>query len=157
VAVSIMLKKVEGDYPILFYLQLISLAACVVVIMYLAYFWAVAAFRPGDTLPQITQVLNDLGWFGVLYTGAPFALYQIALGVATLSDTAAQPIYPRWSAYLNFFISFFMIEAAGILFFKTGPFSQNGIFVFYVPVVVFFVWILVFTWLSYRAVDRLPR
>ena len=151
-AVSILPKKIEGDYPILFFIQVVSLAACVVVIMYIAYFWAAAAFRPGETTPEITQALNDLGWLGVLYTGAPFASYQIALGVVTLTDKSERPVYPRWSAYCNFFVSFFMIEAAGILFFKSGPFSQDGLLVFYVPMSVFFIWILLFTHLALRAV-----
>jgi hypothetical protein len=144
---------VEGEYPLLFYVQVVSLAVCDVVIMYIAYFWAAASFRAGDTLPQVTQALNDMGWLGVLYTGAPFASYQVALAIVTLNDKSAQPVYPRWSAYLNFFVAFFMFEAAGILFFKTGPFSQNGLFVFYIPMAVFFIWIIVFSVLAAKAVD----
>ncbi|HEX5783400.1 MAG TPA: hypothetical protein VFY35_01625 [Burkholderiaceae bacterium] len=151
-AVTLLARKVEGDYPLLFYIQVLSLAACVVVILYIAYFWGAAMWRPGETSADVTQALNDLGWLGVLYTGAPFASYQIALGVVTLSDKSPQPVYPRWSAYFNFFSSFFMFEAAGILLFKTGPFSQNGLFVFYMPMVIFFVWILVFSGLAMRAV-----
>lgn len=151
--VSFLAKKVEGEYPLLFYIQVVSLAVCDVVIMYIAYFWATASFRAGDTLPEITQALNDMGWLGVLYTGAPFAAYQIALAVVTLNDKSERPVYPRWSAYFNFFVAFFMFEAAGILFFKTGPFSQNGLFVFYIPMVVFFIWIIVFTVLAAKAVD----
>jgi hypothetical protein len=154
VIVSLMLKKVEGEWPLLFNIQMVSLAVCVAVILYLAYFWAAASWRAGETLPEITQVMNDLGWLGVLYTGAPFAAYQIALGLATLSDKSDDPIFPRWSAYYNFFVSFFMFEAAGILFFKTGPFSQDGLFVFWLPIVFFFVWIVLFSWLAARAVDK---
>lgn len=152
VALSLLTKKLEGDYPVLFYIQLVSLAAAIVVILYIAYFWGAAAWRAGETTPEITQAMNDLGWLGVLYTGAPFAIYQIALALVTLSDRSAQPVLPRWSAYFNLFVAFFMFEAAGILLFKTGPFSQNGLFVFYIPMVVFFVWILVFSALTLRAV-----
>ena len=152
-AVSMLTKKVEGDYPILFYIQAVSLAACVVVVLLIGYFWGAAAWRAGETLPEVTQALNDIGWLGVLFTGAPFAVYQVALAVVTLSDKSAQPIYPRWSAYFNLFVSVFMVEASGILLFKTGPFSQNGLFVFYVPMICFFVWILVFTGLALKAIN----
>jgi hypothetical protein len=151
--VTLLVKKVEGDYPILFYIQVVSLAACVVVILYIAYFWGAAMWRPGETSPDVTQVLNDLGWLGVLYTGAPFASYQIALAIVTLMDKSERPVYPRWSAYVNLFVSFFMFEAAGILLFKTGPFSQNGLFVFYVPMSAFFLWILLFSYLAHKAVN----
>jgi hypothetical protein len=64
-----------------------------------------------------------------------------------------RPVYPRWSAYLSIFVSFFMFEAALILFFKTGPFSQNGLLVFYVPMVVFFAWVMVFSILALKAIN----
>jgi hypothetical protein len=151
--VAMLTKKVERDYPILFYIQLVSLAACVVVVMLIGYFWGAASFRAGETAPEITQALNDIGWLGVLFTGAPFAVYQIALAVVTFSDRSERPVYPRWSAYFNLFVSVFMIEASLMLFFKTGPFSQNGVFVFYMPMIVFFVWILTFSYLPLRAIN----
>ena len=101
----------------------------------------------------MTQALNDLGWLGVLFTGAPFALFQIALAVSILMDHSPRPVFPRWSGYFNLFSSFFMCEASLLLFFKTGPFSQNGVLVFYVPMIVFFTWIIVFTVLTVRAIN----
>ena len=105
----------------------------------------------------MTQALNDLGWLGGLFTGAPFALFQIALAITTLLDTSPHPVYPRWSGYFNLFVSFFMCEASLLLFFKTGPFSQNGVLVFWVPMIVFFSWIVVFTVLTLRAIDAETR
>ena len=46
-----------------------------------------------------------------------------------------------------------MCEACLLLFFKTGPFSQNGVLVFYIPMIVFFVWIVVFSVLTVRAIN----
>jgi hypothetical protein len=94
-----------------------------------------------------------LGWLGVLFTGAPFALFQIALAVSILMDHRPRPVFPRWSGYFNLFSSFFMCEASLLLFFKTGPFSQNGVLVFYIPMIVFFTWIIVFTVLTVRAIN----
>lgn len=151
--VSILTRKIEKDYPIFFYIQVISLAACVVVVMLIGYFWGAASWRAGETLPELTQALNDIGWLGVLFTGAPFAAYQIALACAIFLDQSERPVYPRWSAFMNLFVSFFMIEAGLLLFVKTGPFSQNGVFVFYTPMVVFFVWILTFSYLPIKAIN----
>ena len=41
--VSMLAKKIEGNYPILFYIQVVSLAACVVVVMLIGYFWGAAS------------------------------------------------------------------------------------------------------------------
>jgi hypothetical protein len=46
-----------------------------------------------------------------------------------------------------------MCEACLLLFFKTGPFSQNGVLVFYIPMIAFFVWIVVFSVLTVRAIN----
>ena len=143
----------ERQWPILFNIMLISVACEVVVVMFIGFFFGAASWRPGETSPEVTQALNDLGWLGVLFTGAPFALFQIALAVSILMDHRPRPVFPRWSGYLNLFSSFFMCEASLLLFFKTGPFSQNGVLVFYIPMIVFFTWIIVFTVLTVRAIN----
>ena len=152
--VTLYTRESEGHRPALFYIQLLSLACCEVVVLMIGFFWGVAAFRVGDVSPEVTQALNDLGWFGVLFTGAPFAAYMVALAVSILLDESRRPAFPRWVAYYNLFTSFFMFEACFLIFFKTGPFSQNGMMVFYVPMVLFFVWILVMTTMTIRAVNR---
>jgi hypothetical protein len=151
-AISMVARRMEGDRPILFYIQVISIAACVVVVMFIGFFWGVAAFRAGETTPEITQALNDLGWFGVLFTGAPFAGYQIALAAQILR--AENPVFPRWVAFLNLFVSVFMVEASLILFFKQGAFSQNGVAVFYIPMICFFVWICTMSMVTFKAIKN---
>lgn len=130
-----------------------DIACEVVVVMFIGFFFGAASWRPGETSPEVTQALNDLGWLGVLFTGAPFALFQIALAVSIFMDRGPRPAFPRWSAYFNLFSSFFMCEASLLLFFKTGPFSQNGVLVFYIPMIVFFSWIILFTVLTVRAIN----
>jgi hypothetical protein len=148
-----MVRRRERQWPILFNVMLISVACEVVVVMFIGFFFGAAAWRPGETSAEVTQAFNDLGWLGVLFTGAPFALFQLALAASILMDKSARPAFPRWSAYLNIFVSFFMCEASLLLFFKTGPFSQNGVLVFYVPMIVFFVWIVTFSILAVRAIN----
>jgi hypothetical protein len=132
--------------------MMIAVACEVVVVMFIGFFFAAAAWRPGETSPDVTQAFNDLGWLGILFTGAPFALFQLALAASILLDTGARPSYPRWSGYFNIFVSFFMIEACLLLFFKTGAFSQNGVMVFYLPMIMFFAWIVVFSVLTVKAI-----
>ena len=154
VVVTLYTRENEGHRPALFYIQIISLACCEVVVMMIGFFWGVAAFRVGETSADVTQALNDLGWFGVLFTGAPFAAYMTALAISIFLDESRRPAFPRWVAYFNLFVTTWMFEAAGIIFFKHGAFSQNGLMVFYVPMIVFFSWILVMTVMTIKAVNR---
>ena len=153
VVVSLYTRQAEGRRPALFWIQVLSLACCEVVVLMIGFFWGVAAFRAGHTSPQVTQALNDLGWFGVLFTGAPFAMYMIALAGSILIDKSESPAYPRWVAYYNLFTTFFMFEASLLIFFKHGAFAQNGLMVFYLPMIVFFVWILVMSRQAYKAIN----
>jgi hypothetical protein len=153
-AITLYTRQAEGHRPVLFYIQVVSLACCEVVVMLIGFFWGAAAWRAGEINPEITQTLNDLGWLGVLFTGAPFAAYMLALAAAIFLDESKRPAFPRWVAYFNVFVSFWMFEAAGLLLFKTGPFSQNGLMVFYVPMVVFFVWILIMSRMTIKAINH---
>jgi hypothetical protein len=157
VAVSMYARPAESGRPVLFYAQMICMAGCVVVIMFIGFFWGVAAFRPGVTSPDVTQALNDLGWFGVLFTGAPFTGWAFALAAAILQDKSERPFYPRWVAYLNIWAGLLYVEASLILFFKHGAFSQDGFAVFYVPVAIFFVWIIALSVMVIRAVNTESR
>ena len=148
-----LVRRRERQWPILFNIMMVSVACEVVVVMFIGFFFGAASWRPGETSAQVTQAFNDLGWLGVLFTGAPFALFQIALALSILMDHSPRPTFPRWSAYFNLFSSFFMCEASLLLFFKTGPFSQNGVLVFYIPMIVFFTWIIIFTVLTVRAIN----
>lgn len=151
--ISMMTKRREDSWPILFYIQVVSLACCVVVVMLIGFFWGAAAWRPGETSPEVTQAFNDLGWLGVLFTGAPFASFQLALAAGTLLDKSPTPVFPRWSGYVNIFVSLFMFDAGLLIFFKTGPLSQNGAIVFYMPMAAFFIWIAMFSVLTLKAIN----
>jgi len=153
-AITLYTRQAEGHRPVLFYIQVVSLACCEVVVMLIGFFWGAAAWRPGETDPAVTQALNDLGWLGVLFTGAPFLAYMLAVAVAILLDESARPAFPRWIAYFNLFVSFWMFEACFLLFFKHGAFSQNGLMVFYVPMIVFFTWILVMSTMTIKAINN---
>ena len=78
VVVTLYTREAEGHRPALFWIRMLSLACCEVVVMLIGFFWGVAAWRAGQTSPEVTQALNDLGWFGVLFTGAPFLVYMVA-------------------------------------------------------------------------------
>jgi hypothetical protein len=72
-------------------------------------------------------------------------------------DRSERPWYPRWVAYLNVWAGLLYIEASLILFFKHGAFSQDGFAVFYVPVIVFFAWVIVLSAMVIRAANAERR
>jgi hypothetical protein len=98
--------------------------------------WAVTAFRP-ERSPETTQALNDMAWFIVVMPWAPFMAQNFAFAFAILADPQRRPLFPRWLGYLNIWATLVYTPAIVLQFFKDGPFAWNGVFVFWLPAVVF--------------------
>ncbi|MCV7412562.1 hypothetical protein AWC05_18250 [Mycobacterium florentinum] len=111
-------------------------AVAAVTFMIPAMLWAVTAFRP-DRSPEATQTLNDVAWFIVVMPWAPFMAQNFAFAFAILTDSRQRPLFPRWLGYLNIWATLVYTPAIVLQFFKDGPFAWNGIFVFWLPAVVF--------------------
>jgi hypothetical protein len=110
-----------------------------------------AAFRP-ERDPQVTQAIHDLGWILLFMPFTPFVVQSFAIAFATLTDTSANPVFPRWVGYFNLAEILLFLPVGLLTFFKTGPFAYHGVMVFWVPLVIFCAWMLVMAWASYKAV-----
>lgn len=111
-------------------------AVAAVTFMIPAMLWAVTAFRP-ERPPETTQTLNDMAWFIVVMPWAPFMAQNFAFAFAILTDSLRRPLFPRWLGYLNIWATIVYTPAIVLQFFKGGPFAWNGVFVFWLPAVVF--------------------
>ena len=79
-ALAMQMKRIEGDLtPVFTYTQLGAGCVTTLVFVFAAVFWTGAAFRP-DHDPELTRMLNDIGWITLLMTFAPFIIQNIALG-----------------------------------------------------------------------------
>jgi hypothetical protein len=154
IAIAVQLRASERAVPILTYGQVAFASLAAVVTVFTMMVWAVAAFRPSETSPDITRMLNDFGWFLFLFTWAPFSLWYVVIGAAILLDKNDAPVLPRWVAYLNFWVAFLSIPAGLILFFKRGVFAFDGLLALWVPLVVFLIWIITMTVVTIGAINR---
>ncbi|MDT5141824.1 MAG: hypothetical protein QOD02_3423 [Mycobacterium sp.] len=157
IAIAVQLRASEPAVPILTYGQVAFASLGAVVTVFTMMVWAVAAFRPSETSPDITRMLNDFGWFLFLFTWAPFSLWYVVIGAAILLDENDVPALPRWVAYLNFWVAFLSIPAGLILFFKHGIFAFDGLLALWVPLVVFLIWIITMTVVTTSAINRKSR
>jgi hypothetical protein len=149
VAITVQLKRIEGRTPPLSYLQLILGGLFVLEFIFPLMIWQAAAFRPGAS-PVITQRLNDLGWLMFVGVVSTAVLQAITIGAAILKDKREQPIFPRWSAYLNFWCAFLFMPGGLVVFFKHGPFGWNGLIAWWLLLTAFGVWVLTMSVLLLR-------
>jgi hypothetical protein len=125
--------------------QWVCLAVSTALIEVIPTVWAVGAYRPGVVSADVTQTVNDFGWFLLLFAWPPFSLWSILVALAIFADTRARPLFPRWSAYISLWNAILLVPGGLMAFFKVGPFAWNGIMAFYIPLFVFFVWLAALT------------
>lgn len=148
------IRRMESGYPVLTYTAVALVGGGLVFFLLIPMTWAVAAFRPGTISADVTQTLNDWAWFSFLYTWPPFGLFCLIIAIAILKDHNIPTLYPRWVGYLNIWIVLLFWPAGLIAFFKVGPFAIDGIFAFWVPVSLFFAWMVVMTVLTARVISN---
>ena len=148
--ISIQLARMQPRRPVLAVLQGITGAAGFVFLLMSMIILLVASFRP-DRSPEITQALHDLGWYTLFITVPAFSTQALVIGVATLRSDPPVQVYPRWTGYANIWIAILFFPVLLIPFFKTGPFSYQGVMVYWLAFVVFFAWIAMLFWAIRRA------
>ena len=117
--------------------------------------WGVAAFRPNDIAPDVTRGFSDLGWFFFVFDWSPLFVWYLAVALAIFGDRGSAPVFPRWAGYLSLWVATLSAPGGLMIFFKTGPLAFNGIFAIWIPLGVFFIWIIAMTALVIQATNRL--
>jgi hypothetical protein len=151
VAVTLQMFRIEGRTPAMSFLQFGSGMATWVLMVFPMMILCAAAFRP-DRDPQVTQALSDLGYITFFMGFGPFAMQDIAIGIAVLRDRAARPVFARWVGWFNLWVAFLFIPAVVIPFFKVGPFTYRGLLAFWIPTLIYGLWALVMAYATRKAI-----
>jgi hypothetical protein len=154
--IATQLKRIEGEHHVMANLQYVSAAAGLCLFLIPGFIWLAISYRSG-TSPELIRVLNDLAWFMFLAGASPTILQWLCIGIAIIGDPSPNPIYPRWLAYLNFWLAFGAVSGQAIPFVKSGPFAYNGFFGFWMVAFVFFFWVSTTYWCTLQAVRGQAR
>jgi len=150
---AVLIKRIEGRASVLTYTQIITGTVALVLFIPPAICWSAAAYRPERALEDIL-LLNDLGWLFFIMIVPPGMLQVLVIALAILQDKRAQPLFPRWVAYLNIWAAILFIPGGLVTLFKTGPFAWNGLIAFWIPVAVFGAWWIVMFITCLKAIKR---
>jgi len=144
----------EPGTPLWTFAQIACLGAALIVVIFIPMCWGIAAFRPDDVEPGTTRMLNDAAWFLFLYTWPPFSAWCICIAVPIFRAQPGTEAFPRWIAYLNVWVAILFVPAGLMSFFKTGPFAYNGLMAMYMPLTVFFIWMIAMTTATLQGIKR---
>jgi hypothetical protein len=151
--ITVQMRRIEGRSSVLAYTVLAMTAInCILIVMPVMIMTA-AAFRPARD-PALTQLLNDVAWIPFVMVFPPAVVQNISIAVATFSDRATGPVFPRWVAYFNLWVAFLFLPAGLLTFFKHGPFAWNGLLSFWVALTMFGTWYLVMTYALRGAIKQ---
>jgi hypothetical protein len=151
--ISAQLGRIADISPALVYGQLVIGAANCLFFFIPAVLFLVTAYRP-DRPPELTYMLNDLSWIMAVLPWPPACMQSLIIGLAVINDRAAAPVFPRWVAYLNFWIAIGFTSASVLVFFKAGPFAWSGLVPFWFAGTIFVVWFVMMVVTVLRAIGR---
>jgi hypothetical protein len=155
-AVAAQIRRIEGDQAVL--APFFGTLGAVIVLSAVmpAWGWLVIAYRP-EMSPQLVHLINDFIWIMFIGWVSPTLFMAVTLAIATFVDRSPTPVFPRWFGYFNCWVATLDLGGAMVVFFKSGPFAWNGLFAFWLPLIVISVWFPTTTWLVYRNLDQMQK
>lgn len=152
VSIAVQMRRIEGRFPILSMTEFGLGMLFVLEFLYLLFFWQTATFR-ADRDPKLIELLNDMAWIPFVGLTGTAAVQVACFGVAILIDRRPVPVFPRWLGYCNLWVALIFCAGTFNVFFKTGPLAWNGLLAWWLPVLVFAVWLVLVTIYLRKAID----
>lgn len=143
------MREIEGPSALLAPIQYGGAVVLVTFFQIICLLWLLASFRP-EADADIIRAATDYGWLTWTILIPTYVLQFVTMAIAGFIDPRPRPLWPRWAAYANLWVA--TLGAGGIcaVFFKTGPFSWNGIIGWWMPTVVFAIGMTMNMWLMHR-------
>jgi hypothetical protein len=151
--IAVQMDRIEKRRSIWTMMQALTSAAGTWIFALPPLLWGAAAFNAHRS-PEITTLMHELA-FIVFYCASSFFPFQlVAVGVVSLSRNNVDPhsAFPRWLGWLSIWTAAVASEGFVGVMFNSGPFSWNGVFVFYLPLAVFTIWMIAMASMMLRAI-----
>jgi hypothetical protein len=150
--ISVQMARDEKGVPIWAILQALAGVLSTLIFFLPAIFWAAASFSP-ERDPALTKMMHELAFLTFITPVCVFPIQIIPIAVVALShkDKPELSAFPRWLGYFTLWEAVIAEAGVAALLFKSGPFAWNGLFPFYLPIIVFTLWISAVFYTIFRA------
>lgn len=152
-----MMRKLEGGSGLVSTVATVGITAIPVLLSFDCAVWAVAAYRPASTNPDVTRAMSDLGWISSMLIWPPLCLGMVLVGVVILKRQDVPGAFPKWLGWFSIFVGAVEPGQAGIIFEKTGLFAPNGLGSWYLAVFTWGPWIILMSIAQFRILARMKQ
>lgn len=150
----LMLWRLEGGSRAVTAVTVASLAASPILLSFDLAIFGVVAFRPSETSPDVTRAMSDVAWLGSQHIWPMLAAGMALAGILIVKTQGRSGSLPAWLGYFSLVVALCEFGQLPIFFFKTGPFSGNGVGAWYLATFTWGPWILAAGWAMYRVLGR---
>jgi hypothetical protein len=137
-----MLRRLEGGSALVSIAATVGVLTIDILLVFDLAVWAVAAYRPAETNPDVTRAFSDLGWISSMFIWPPLALGMALIGVVILKTQHKAGALPAWTGWISIVAAIAEPGQAGIIFAKSGVFAPDGLGSWYLAVFTWGPWIL---------------
>lgn len=150
---ALLIRNIEGHFGVISITQILGGFTNTMLFFYPPLWWLTAAFRL-DRAPELIELAHDAAWLQYMGGIAPILFLPGSIAWAAFIDKSKNPVFPRWFGYLNVWMIAGLLPGQLLFFFKSGPFAWDGLFGFWIPALVFFVWMFTLVFVVGRAVEK---
>jgi hypothetical protein len=115
--------------------------------------WLNVAARP-ERDPQLTMLLNDLGWFSLIAPVGFIITQNLCLASSIYMDARPKPIFPHWVGHFNLATALLMGPGAFAIVHKTGPLAWDGFLSFWVRIGTYGLYVAVMFFVVRSAINQ---
>lgn len=146
---GLVLADLEGPRPLWSITTAVSGILIALIVFLNAGFWIGAAYRP-DAHADVIVALNDVAWLGFLLGWVFLSLQMVATAIVALGEEGPDPMIPTWVSKASLVGAVLLVCAGGPAFTHSGPFAYHGALAFYMPMLIWGLWLNAHAWYMRR-------
>jgi len=149
------MTRLERGFPILSILQLLAGALGTVFMWAPPMLWGYAAFTVTRD-PEIAMGAHQFGWLMMVVPVVVWPMQLLPIGVIALTknEDDRYSAFPRWLGYATILFAIEPLVELGAIVFKTGPVAWNGLLSWWIPMFMWFPWMLSVTFSILKSIKH---
>lgn len=153
VVVAAQMTRIEKGFPLWTLLMALASVLGTWAFAFPPLIWGTASFMV-ERNPEITLMLHQFGFLMLVAAGGFFMMQLVPIAVVSFSagNTDKASAFPRWLAWVTLWDG--MLGPVGVMafVFNRGPFAWNGVISFWLPLVLFTIWLVALIYCLLRAI-----